>query len=153
EANPQATFLESWGIQTTLTLTIDEKGMIAPSVLWTPPSPASAIFSLASGVGFSADASRKNVINAYFLVSELEKARCSAEARPNGLFLLQSDLKLSEWLFTAVGASRTGTVNFQLATLASKTNGLQHDVKFEVVTSGTLTPSWKLKKVAVNNSG
>lgn len=153
EEYPQGTFLESWGIQTTLTLTIDEKGTIAPSVLWTPPSPANAIFSLASGVGFSADALRKNVINAYFLVSELEKARCSAELRSGGLFLLQSDLKLSEWLFTAVSASMTKTVDFKTTPLAVKANVLQHEVKFEVVTSGTLTPSWKLKRVVANNSG
>jgi hypothetical protein len=153
EEYPQGTFLESWGIQTTLTLTIDEKGAIAPSVLWTPPSPASAIFSLASGLSFSADATRKNVINAYFLVSELEKARCSPASRPNGLFLLQSDLKLSEWLFTDVSASLTKTVDFKATTLAVKTNVLQHEVRFEVVTSGTLTPSWKLRRVAVNNSG
>src|SRR5262249_35474826 len=137
---PKGTFLDSWGIQTTLTLTTDEKGGIAPSVLWTPPNPASAVFSLASGVNFSADATRKNVINAYFLVSELEQARCAPASRPDGLFLLQSDLKLSEWLFDAVGASMTKTVDFKPTTLAVKTNVLQQEVKFEVVTSGTLNP-------------
>jgi hypothetical protein len=150
---PEGTFLESWGIQTTLTLTIDEKGAIAPSVLWTPPSPASAIFSLASGVNFSADATRKDTINAYFLVSDLERAQCSPASRPNGAFLLQSDLKLSEWLFDAVGAQLTKTVDFKATTLAVKTNVLQHEVKFEIVTSGTVNPSWKLTRVIVNPAG
>ncbi len=153
EEYPKGTFLDSWGIQTTLTLTIDEKGAIAPSVLWTPPSPASAVFSLASGVNFSADATRKDVINAYFLVSDLVQARCSPASRPNGAFLLQSDLKLSEWLFDAVSASLTRTVDFKATTLAVKTNVLQHEVKFEIVTSGTANPSWKLIRATVNPTG
>ncbi|MGC2777770.1 MAG: hypothetical protein WA418_19255 [Bradyrhizobium sp.] len=150
---PQGTFLDSWGIQTTLTLTIDEKGAIAPSVLWTPPSPASAIFSLASGLNFSTGATRKDAINAYFLVSDLEQAQCSPASRPNGAFLLQSDLKLSEWLFDAVGAQLTKTVDFKATTLAVKTNVLQHEVKFEIVTSGTANPSWKLTRVVANPAG
>src|SRR6266571_8837484 len=73
DENPGGTFLDSWGIQTTLSLTIDEKGAIAPNVLWTPPSPASAVFSLAAGVNFSADATRTDRINAYYLISDLQQ--------------------------------------------------------------------------------
>src|SRR5690349_3029457 len=40
---PQGTFLDSWGVQTTLTLTLDEKGTIAPGVSWSPVSPADAL--------------------------------------------------------------------------------------------------------------
>jgi hypothetical protein len=118
------------------------------------PGPGStSIFSLASGVNFSADATRKDAINAYFLVSDLEQAQCSPASRPNGAFLLQSDLKLSEWLFDAVGAQLTKTVDFKATTLAVKTNVLQHEVKFEIVTSGTVNPSWKLARVFVNPAG
>src|SRR6266702_2755196 len=153
EEYPKGTFLDSWGIQTTLTLTIDEKGAIAPSVLWTPPSPASAVFSLASGVNFSADATRKDVINAYFLVSDLVQARCSPASRPNGAFLLQSDLKLSEWLFDAVSASLTRTVDFKNTALAGGNNILQHEVTFVIDTSANATPTWTFKLVTVNPGG
>src|SRR4051794_17763391 len=107
EAYPEGTFIDGYGIQTTLTLTYQEKGTLAPSVNWFPPSPASAIFNIGAGINLSSDATRKNVIDGYYLVSDLKNARCSDAARPNGLFLLQSDLKLSEWLFTAVSASLT----------------------------------------------
>lgn len=153
ETFPEGTFIDSWGIQTTLTLTYDEKGTLAPGVTWTPPSPADAVFSIGGGLSASADATRMNKINAYYLVSELKNARCSEAARPNGLFLLQSDLKLSEWLFDAVSASMTNTVNFKTTTLAVKENVLQHQVKFEIATIGTLNPSWKLTRVSVNPSG
>jgi hypothetical protein len=153
QAYPKGTFIDEWGVQTTLTLTYDEKGAIAPGVLWTPPSLASSLFTLGAGLNFSSDATRMNKINAYYLVSDLEMARCSEAARPNGLFLLQSDLKLSEWLFDAASAAMTNTINFKTTTLAVKENVLQHQVTFEITSSATLNPSWMLTRVTVNPSG
>jgi hypothetical protein len=152
-AYPGGTFLDGFGIQTTLTLTYEEKGTLAPSVNWLPPSPASAVFNLGAGLNLSSDATRKNVIDGYYLVSDLQNARCSDAARPNGAFLLQSDLKLSEWLFTAVSASLTNTVNFKNAALGVKDSILQHEVKFVVDTSANATPTWKFKLVTVNPGG
>ena len=152
-AYPQGTFIDGFGIQTTLTLTYDEKGSLAPGVSWMPPSPANAVFTLGAGLNLSADATRTNVIDGYYLVSDLEKATCSDEARPNGAFLLQSNLKLSEWLFDAVSASMTNTVNFKATTLAVKDSVLQHEVKFIIDTGVTATPSWTLTRVTVNPSG
>jgi hypothetical protein len=152
-AYPQGTFIDGFGIQTTLTLTYEEKGTLAPGVTWMPHSPVSAIFTLGAGLSLSSDATRKNVIDGYYLVSDLEHARCSDAARPNGAFLLQSDLKLSEWLFDAVSASMTNTVNFKAATLAVKDSVLQHEVKFVIDTGASATPTWKFKLVSVNPGG
>ncbi|HXQ04678.1 MAG TPA: hypothetical protein VN831_07985 [Bradyrhizobium sp.] len=153
EAYPQGTFIDGFGIQTTLTLTYEEKGTLAPTVNWFPPSPATAVFNVGAGLNLSSDATRKNVIDGYYLVSDLENARCSDAARPNGAFLLQSDLKLSEWLFTAVSASLTNTVNFKNTTLGVKDSILQHEVKFVIDTSANATPTWKFKLVTVNPGG
>jgi hypothetical protein len=153
QSYPKGTFIDGWGIQTTLTLTYDETGAIAPGVLWSPPSPASSIFSLGAGLNFSSDATRTNTVNAYYLVSDLEQAQCSDEARPNGPFLLQSDLKLSEWLYDVVSASATKTIDFSATSLAVPTNVIQHDVKFQILSSGTLNPSWVLSRLTVNSSG
>jgi hypothetical protein len=152
-AYPQGTFIDSYGIQTTLTLTYEEKGTLGPTVNWLPPSPATAVFNVAAGFNFSSDATRKNVIDGYYLVSDLRNARCSDEARPNGPFLLQSDLKLSDWLFSAVRASLTNTVNFKYASLATKDSILQHEVKFIIDTSASATPAWKFKLVTVDPTG
>jgi hypothetical protein len=151
-AYPQGTFIDDFGIQTTLTLTFDEKGSLAPGVSWTPPSPTSAVFTLVAGLTLSSDATRTNIIDGYYLVSDLEKAKCSEAARPNGAFLLQSDLKLSEWLFLAVAASMQNVVNFKATTLAFKDSVLQHEVKFVIDTGATATPSWKLTRATVNPS-
>jgi hypothetical protein len=154
-AYPEGTFIDRWGVQITLTITTDEKGEIAPGVSWTPPglTQPSSVFTLGAGVGFSADATRTNKINAYHLVVDLQKTRCSEEARPNGLFLLQSDLKLSEWLFQAVIAAKTNTIDFPTTILAIKENVLQHQIKFDVATSASLTPTWTLTRLTVNPSG
>ncbi len=152
-AYPQGTFIDGFGIQTTLTLTYEEKGTLAPTVNWFPPSPATAVFNVGAGLNLSSDATRKNVIDGYYLVSDLENARCSDAARPNGAFLLQSDLKLSEWLFTAVSASLTNTVNFKNTALAGGNNILQHEVTFVIDTSANATPTWTFKLVTVNPGG
>ena len=39
QAYPNGTFIDAWGVQTTLILTYDETGAIAPGVLWSPPAP------------------------------------------------------------------------------------------------------------------
>jgi hypothetical protein len=152
-AYPQGTFIDSYGIQTTLTLTYEEKGTLGPTVNWFPPSPATAVFNVGAGLNLSSDATRKNVIDGYYLVTDLQNARCSDAARPNGPFLLQSDLKLSDWLFSAVRASMTNTVNFKSASLATKDSILQHEVKFIIDTSVNATPTWKFKLVTVDPSG
>ena len=153
-AYPQGTFIDGYGIQTTLTLTYEERGALAPNVNWFPPSPATAVFNLGAGLNLSSDATRKNVIDGYYLVKDLENARCSDAARPNGAFLLQSDLKLSEWLFTAVSASLTNTVNFKNTSLGVKDSILQHEVKFVVEHKRSTPPrTWKFKLVSVNPGG
>lgn len=72
---------------------------------------------------------------------------------PNGAFLLQSDLKLSDWLSIAVSASMTNTVNFTNTALGVKDSILQHEVKFVVDTSANATPTWKFKLVTVDPGG
>jgi hypothetical protein len=149
QSYPQGTFLDKWGVQTTLTLTYDESGALVPTVLGTP-APAIGVFSIGAGLNLSSEAVRTETLNAYFLVSDLDKARCSDAALANGPFLFQSDLKLSEWLFDVVSTSMTQTVNFDVTTAAWKSNVIQHEIKFIIITSGTLNPSWKISTVTVN---
>jgi hypothetical protein len=146
----QSTFLDGYGIQTTLTLTYDEKGGLAPGISWSPPSPANALFTLGAGFTLSSSASRVDTIDGYFLVSDLMKAPCSEEAIAHGAFLLQSDLKLAEWLLIAVGAQNRNVTDFRDASLAAKDSVLQHQVKFVIETDASATPSWKLTRATVN---
>src|SRR6266576_975022 len=49
-----AEFMSDWGVQMTLTLTVDEKSSLSPNVVWTP----SAFFSLGGGLSGAAGATR-----------------------------------------------------------------------------------------------
>lgn len=144
------TFLDSWGIQTNLTLTVSEKGEIAPNATLTP-NPASAVFSLGLGLNGSSEATRVNKIMSFNTVAELKALdRCDRDLR-GGPSLLQSDLKLNEWLVSAILGSDTESVNY--STFTSKDSVLTHEVKFEVISGGDITPSWKLVRATVNASG
>jgi hypothetical protein len=154
QAYPKGTFLDGWGVQLTLALTTDEKGAVSPSANWLPPSPATAIFNLSGGATVSSEATRIDKMNSYYLVKDLYNAPCPPGSR-GGPFLLQSDLKLKEWLTSALTAETTNTVQFDKDTADGpfKTNALYHEVKFEVISSGGVTPSWKLTTVSVNPTG
>ena len=135
----------------TLTLTIDETSAANPVVSWMPNS----IFSLGGGATLSADAIRTDILNAYYTVPDLVAAgHCSPADRPGGLFIMQSDLKLKEWLLYNIMLQGTGEVTFP-----SKSDGplkqtvLSHEVKFIVVSSANATPGWKLTQVSINQSG
>ncbi|MEA2988787.1 MAG: hypothetical protein QOG83_1498 [Alphaproteobacteria bacterium] len=149
---PHTTFMDDWGVQMTLSLTVNEKSATNPTVNWFPLSPRTALFNLSAGANLSAEATRIDKMNAYHLVKDLRLHRCPAENRPGGPFLMQSDLKLNQWLFDAISASRTNSVDFGVGG-PLKANVLTHQVKFEVITSGNLTPTWKLTRVTVNPSG
>jgi hypothetical protein len=152
ERYPKGTFIDDWGVQMTLSLSFDEKGTIAPGVSWVPGI-GNNEFTLGAGLDLSSAATRTNKINAYFLVSELQKARCSDVDRPNGAFLLQSNLKLSEWLFAAMNASERNAIKFNTTALAFKENVLQHQVKFTIATTAAVTPTWELTRFTANTSG
>jgi hypothetical protein len=133
-------------------LTYDETGTLAPGALATP-APLIGVFAIGGGLNLSSEAVRTETLNAYALVSDLNKKRCSPEDRPNGPFLLQSDLKLFEWLSDVAGANMMKTISIpESEAAASNNNVVQHEVNFIITTGGTLNPSWKISTVIVNPS-
>jgi hypothetical protein len=150
----KTTFMDDWGVQITLKLTIDEKGTANPTINWFPPSPVTSVFNLSAGGTLSSDATRIDILNSYYLVKDLNKAPCPPDIR-GGAFILQSDLKLKEWLYDMVVAAGTNTVHFNKNKPGGpfKENVLSHEVKFEILSSGGITPTWKLTRVQINPTG
>jgi hypothetical protein len=145
----QTAWLDTWGVQTTLTLQVNERGGINPSAKWLPPSPETAVFALAGAGGLSAEATRMNKIGSYYTVAQIANGTaCLPQSRPGGLFLLQNDLKLREWLLDIVMLRGTGVTQIPLSK-----DLIQHQVTFEVISSGSLTPAWTLTRVFVNPDG
>jgi len=154
---PVARFLQHWGAQMTLTLTIEEKSSLAPSLTWMPPSPASAVFALGAGANVGADATRTDKLSFYYLVPALVKQQYCATGVQQGSensLLVRSDLKLEQILRAYL--STIGTQQAEAPTLTSgalKDDVVSHDIKFDITSGGNLTPSWTLTRVNINPSG
>lgn len=148
----QHLFIDNWGAQLTLTLTVEERSEFNPTAIWTP----NGTLSLFGAADISADATRIDTINSFHTVREIRMFQpCSPEERPIGPFLLESDLKLENLLFDSQTAADIRQVNFaETGRAASGKDVIQHEVKFIVMTSGNINPTLKLSRVwVVNPSG
>lgn len=146
-----STFMDEWGVQINLLLTIEEKTTLSPNVGWFPNN----IFSLGAGVSAGGVATRVDKINSYFTIQELRnRVACDPRLRPGGPMLMASDLKLTQWLSNAVTAGETGAIRFQNSDAFKASGVLSHEVRFLVTTTGTLNPAWVLSRVvSVNPTG
>ncbi|KRQ15330.1 hypothetical protein [Bradyrhizobium manausense] len=153
--NRNLKWFDSWAVQISLQLTIDEKGILNPTGNWLPPSPANSIFNLAAGATVSTEAQRVDKIGAFFLVSELKKLRaCPPQDRNRGPFILQSDLKLFQWLkATMISIDNGDTPAPADSGGPLQSNVLSHEVKFDIVSTGTLNPGWVLTMGSINQNG
>jgi hypothetical protein len=135
-------FLDSWGAQVQLKLTVEEKTTLNPSVSWMPH----AIFTLGGSATGTADATRIDTLNYFYSVAELRSRQGCLPGAPAGShpasLLVQSDLKLYNWLSSVVVPVVTDDIS-----AVEKQNALSHEVKFEVVSTGTIAPAWKLSRV------
>ena len=153
--NRNLKWFDSWAVQMSLQLTIDEKGIVNPTGNWLPASPVTSVFNLAGSATLSTEAQRIDKIGAFFLVSELKRLRaCPPQDRNRGPFILQSDLKLYQWLQATMISINNGDTPAPASSggpLAS--NVLSHEVKFDIISTGTLNPGWVLTSGTINQAG
>jgi hypothetical protein len=64
-------------------------------------------------------------------------------------FLIQSDLKLRNWL-QLVASNSFQDPNFSGQVQSSKKDAIAHEIKFMIIYGGNVTPSWKLVRVSAN---
>jgi hypothetical protein len=143
---------KNWGVTIQLTLTIDEKSSVSPSLTYTP-NPVSALFTLGAGGSLSSQATRIDTLYSFYTVKDLYllPKNCAPANPAKGSFLLESDLKLRQWLVDTVLTSATGDVNYPTKIDGPlKEDVISHEVKFEVDTSGAITPAWTLTRVSIN---
>jgi len=164
-------WIEKWGVQMTLTLNVVEKTGLTPGLsLNTPFRTASNLFAgqnvttpQSFNLGLAGEASstatRTGIVHVFYTVQDLLKGppagtTCIPSQAAEGYLFIESDLKLKEWLFAAASPSFVGLASFP----ASKDNGplgqdtISHEVKFQVVTNGSINPSWKLVDISANTS-
>jgi hypothetical protein len=160
-------WFEKWGAQVTLNLNIIENTSISPGVTLNKVLPNAVTpfpvggnvttgqsVSTALGGTFTTTATRTDKIGIFYTVKELRYGTPSIDktcfvGSANADLFLQSDLKLRDWLRAALLPSGANIVDFA----NNSKNTISHEVKFEIVTSGSVTPSWKLVRVSANSAG
>jgi hypothetical protein len=163
----RAAWLESWGAQVTLTFVIDEKTLFNPgATLKTPlenaitPFPVGGnvtspqSFSLGLGGVFSAGANRTSKVSMFFVLKNFLNGgrtdRTCLPNRVNGDIFVQSDLKFKEWLYATALPGFTGIVAFPDKPVTKDV--IQHQIKYQVISNGSLTPTWTLVRVSAGSS-
>lgn len=146
--------IKDWGVQMTLSLKTEEKGTLNPTVLWTPTS----VFTLAGSATLSSDAIRTEKLYFYYKMSDLRNRKyCLTGVQPAAPVsspLIQSNLKFGDWLYDQLAPVATNEVSVPTSAAGPlKQNVLYYEVSFEVVTTGGLTPAWKLVRATINPAG
>jgi hypothetical protein len=157
DMRPMTKALDTRGMQLILSLKTEEKGSLSPAVVWSPPSPATALFSLSGGLSASADAIRNDKIYFYYLIKDLKHYHCPAGVQPKGPVsspLIQNSLKFHDYLFDVLIPVGNGEINLPTnPNGALGTNVLYYEVSFEIINSGNITPAWTFTRVSVNPGG
>ena len=178
---PRLDWLKTWGAQAILTLTVDEKSSanpgvslntVLPDVITKFPSgdvKTSQSFALGLGAGASAAATRKETVAWFIDFKDFTSSKSLARARKIGIgdrpaqcneergILIQSDLKLREWLYAVVLPAvpqDAFVTDFKAALVAqakaSKKDVISHEITFAIQYNANVTPSWKLVRVSAN---
>lgn len=165
-------FLKDWLAQIELILTIEEKSSVNPQVSFEDPLPSAKIpfpggrsvdvsrsFSLGLGASLANTATRIDKIYLTYKVKDyigLRKYDFSCDPAPNGASLfIGSDLHIYDWLKGAVSVAVAEGPESEVgaqARFAGRTDALSHDIKFQIVTTGSVNPTWKLVRFGTESS-
>jgi hypothetical protein len=164
-----------WGAQITLSLEVDESTGVSPGATLTEPIVASIktysngtfistpqSFSLGFGGTLSSQALRTDKFNMFYLVSDMrrqidpENDVCNddKDKRKGSSWMLTSDLRIPEWLHGAmlVDHRLDSSVGAGSSSASPKPDTVSFEIKFIVISSGNVTPSWKLVRVTSDTS-
>ena len=152
-----APWFDDWGMSGLLTLTIAESTEFNPTVSGTP-NPMTMFFTLMGGIDLSAQATRINTLNFYYNVSDLAYKEKPCPVGPDGYYidehlpgslLINSDLKLREWLTGQLLYVATGATQLDI----SDGKAVSQTIRFQIMSSGNVNPVWKLTNALVNSNG
>jgi len=154
-------FLQSWGVQVSLLLTATEKSALAPGVSVISPLPSTYLTSL--GGAFSGQADRIDTQQRLYPVTDFLKGGsrydsgitnrpCRSKIGEPGTLFVQTDSGFRDDLFSFVSTLYTKTADEPLDGQAGTVIGMSHNIKFDILTDASVTPTWKLVRVTTTSS-
>lgn len=161
-----AGYLRDWGAEVAINFTTVERSSFNPTLLLTPMSSASYVFTASGGLTVSSDANRIQKTNIFYTIAELYKPDVFNNRRgrevcrdptgnKEGSPLVDIDLKLFSLLESRIASAALGSAKLPSndPTVAGLKNVLNQTISFKITSSGNLTPSWKLVPASFNSSG
>jgi hypothetical protein len=147
-----------WAVQVTLDLQVDETGSVNPGVSFITPMVNSQSFTLGFGGTLSSQGTREDKFGSYWILDKFTSITgtpCDNDGSAEGgsSLLLESDLGIVEWLRNALTVDYFTPSSEQTKNSdpAFKQESLSYHVKFVVISSGSVTPTWKLVRIATGN--
>ncbi|TPI60966.1 hypothetical protein FJ420_31115 [Mesorhizobium sp. B3-1-3] len=142
-----------WGVQVSINLTVDETGAANPGLSFPRTLSKGGTFTLGLGGTLSSQATRIDKFSFYYNVGDLkvpfDKSGTSCDPKSGSSLLLTSNLGVSEWLTNALAVE-----NYYPSTPSTtKQDVLSYEVKFVVISTGNVNPSWKLVRFSSNTGG
>jgi len=157
----------TWGAQIELSFTVNEKSTLSPSVSIIEPLPNSQSFTFGLGGQLSSEANRIDKFDYYYSMKQLidddnghntcDDPKSLGHDSASSPFLVRSNLGIREWLIDAVvinsqlRSSRSEDTGIGKA-LGEKSDSFSYDIKFAIVSSGNITPTWKLVRISTASS-
>lgn len=173
----------NWGAQINLLFEVGESSSLNPGISLTEPLPdavtrfggifnpvtTSQSYSFGLGAALSSTATRTDKFSPYYSIKDLmyppdAGAYCYEQRQgdPNSIHVapfLTSDLKIEEWLTSAaffnISGQRSSVLDEPKPRVGSSVppDTMSIEVKFVIVSSASINPSWKLVRVAGNTGG
>ncbi|WP_157083679.1 hypothetical protein [Bradyrhizobium manausense] len=144
---------DSYGVQMQITLTAEENSALAGGLVL---NQAIRDGTLGLGGNLSSTATRTDTSYSFYNVGKIAgpgKNNWCDTLEVSGSSLLMSDLGIGSYLLKAVKAQAELHSSAPLKPDGLKLDVLSYDVKFVVVSSGNVTPSWKLVSLSANTGG
>jgi hypothetical protein len=148
-----------WAVQVTLDLQVDESGALNPGASFIDPLPSSQSFTVGLGGTLSSQSTREDKFGSYWNLDKLQSRTdnpCPKDLRreTGSSLLLVNELGVTEWLRDSLKMrnylpSSEGVKGDPFF----KQDYLSYHIKFLVVSSGSVTPTWKLIRIATGNGG
>ena len=138
-----------------ISLQVAENSGFNPNITYNNPLSAMQSFNLALGANFNTTATRIDVLNSYYIAGKIAKPgvveRCRKDRPPYGSSspLLESDLGIENFLRdAATQADLYPSSTPPEAKKDAKVDVFSYQVKFEIISNGSVNPSWKLTKIS-----
>ncbi len=156
-------FLKTWGAQFTLILTADEKSGINPGVSLITPLSGGQKYSTNFGATLSSEANRIDTQQRFYPITDFLKGgarysggrtdrSCISSVGEPGTLFIQTDSGFRDDLFSFISTLYTRTADEPIGGQSASVVGMSHNIKFDIVTSGNVTPTWTLVRVATTSS-